>query len=101
MHLARLALLDGGDDEAGAAEDDLPPGPAVHRELELPLAHVVRPRQLHALRTLNALGLTWRSHKHTGRRGGHDTPAQLKACCWGLGVKVSFIFLALDSTRRH
>ena len=71
MHLARLALLDGGDDEAGATEDDLPPGPAVHRELELPLAHVVRPRQLHALRALDALGLTWRTHKHKEReRGG-------------------------------
>ena len=31
MHLPRLALLDGGDDEAGAAQDNLPPGPAVHR----------------------------------------------------------------------
>lgn len=29
MHLPRLALLDRGDDEAGAAQDDLPSGPAV------------------------------------------------------------------------
>lgn len=49
MHLPRLALLDGGDDEAGAAQDDLPPGPAVDRQLELPFPNVVRPRQLDPL----------------------------------------------------
>lgn len=31
VHLPRLALLDGGDDQAGAAQDDLSPGPAVDR----------------------------------------------------------------------
>lgn len=44
VHLPGLAVLDGGDDEAGAAQDDLPPGPAVDRELELPFTHVVRSR---------------------------------------------------------
>lgn len=29
VHLPRLTLLDRGDDEAGAAQDDLPSGPAV------------------------------------------------------------------------
>lgn len=43
VHLPRLALLDGGDDEAGAAQDDLPPGPAVDRQLELPFPNVVCP----------------------------------------------------------
>lgn len=57
MHLPRLAVLHGGDDEAGAAQDDLTPGPAVDRQLELPFADVVRPRQLDSLRALDALGL--------------------------------------------
>lgn len=57
VHLPRLAVLHGGDDEAGATQDDLTPGPAVDWQLELPFADVVRPRELHSLRALNALGL--------------------------------------------
>lgn len=30
MHLSRLAVFDRRDDEAGAAQDDLPSGPAVN-----------------------------------------------------------------------
>ena len=63
MHLARLALLDGGHDEAGATQDDLPSGPAIHRQLELPFAHVVRPRQLNTLRALDAVRLSWKERK--------------------------------------
>lgn len=43
MHLPRLAVLDGGDDEAGAAQDDLTSGPTVDWELELPFPNVVSP----------------------------------------------------------
>lgn len=43
VHLPRLALLDRGDDEAGAAQDHLSPGPAVDWQLELPFPNVVRP----------------------------------------------------------
>lgn len=57
VHLPRLALLDGGDDETGAAQDDLPPGPAVHRQLELPFPNIISARQLDPLRALDALGL--------------------------------------------
>lgn len=57
MHLPHLAVLHGGDDEAGAAQDDLASGPAVDWQLELPFAHVVRPRELDSLRALDALGL--------------------------------------------
>lgn len=49
VHLPGLALLDGGDDEAGAAEDDLPFGPAVDRQLEFPFPNIVSPRQLDTL----------------------------------------------------
>lgn len=57
VHLPRLAVLHGGDDEAGAAQDDLASGPAVDWQLELPFANVVRPRELDSLRALDALGL--------------------------------------------
>lgn len=30
MHLARVAVFDGGDDEAGATQDDLASGPPVY-----------------------------------------------------------------------
>lgn len=43
VHLPRLALLDRGDDEAGATQDHLSSGPAVDRELELPFPNVVCP----------------------------------------------------------
>lgn len=49
VHLPRLALLDGGNDETGAAQNDLSPGPAVHRQLELPFPNVVGARQLDPL----------------------------------------------------
>lgn len=57
VHLPRLAVLHGGDDEAGAAQDDLTSGPAVDWQLELPFANVVRPRELDSLGALDALGL--------------------------------------------
>lgn len=57
VHLPRLALLDRGDDETGAAQNDLTPGPAVHRQLELPFSNIVSARQLDPLRALDALGL--------------------------------------------
>lgn len=65
VHLPRLALLDRGDDEAGAAQNDLPPGPAVDRQLELPLADVVRPGQLDPLGALDALGLPCKKEEET------------------------------------
>lgn len=59
MHLPRLTLLNRGDNEAGAAEDDLSSGPAVDRQLELPFPYVICARQLHALRALDGLGLPY------------------------------------------
>lgn len=41
MHLPCLTLLDRGDNEAGATKDDLPSGPAVDWQLELPFPNVV------------------------------------------------------------
>lgn len=38
MHLPRQAVLDGGHDETGAAEDDLPLRPFVQLRLALPHA---------------------------------------------------------------
>lgn len=49
MHLPRLALLDGGNDETGAAQNDLTSGPAVHRQLELPFPNIISARQLDPL----------------------------------------------------
>lgn len=49
VHLPRLALLDGGDNETGAAQNDLSSGPAVHRQLELPFPNVIGARQLDPL----------------------------------------------------
>lgn len=49
VHLPRLALLDGGDNETGAAQNDLASGPAVHRQLELPFPNIIGARQLDAL----------------------------------------------------
>lgn len=63
VHLPRLALLDGGDDETGAAQNDLASGPAVHRQLELPFPDVIGARQLDPLRALNALGLPCKTEK--------------------------------------
>lgn len=60
MHLPRLALLDGGDDETGAAQNDLTSGPAVHWQLELPFPNIISARQLDPLGALDALGLPWK-----------------------------------------
>lgn len=63
MHLARVAVFDGGDNEAGATKDHLASGPAVDWQLEFPFADIIRPRQLHAFRALDAVGLSWNTHK--------------------------------------
>lgn len=69
VHLPRLALLDRGDDEAGAAKDNLPPGPAVDGQLQLPFADVVHPRQLDPLGALDVLGFPWITREREGRGG--------------------------------
>lgn len=63
MHLPRLALFNGGDDEASAAQDDLSSGPAVDRQLKLPFSNVVCPRQLDPLWALDTLRFPWEQEK--------------------------------------
>lgn len=63
VHLPRLALLDWGDNETGAAQNDLTSGPAVHRQLQLPFPNIIGARQLDPLWALNALGLPCKKEK--------------------------------------
>lgn len=70
VHLPRLALLDRGNDEAGATQDDLPSGPAVHRELQLPFTDVVCPGQLDPLGALDVLWLLWKEKEKRERERG-------------------------------
>lgn len=49
VHLASVSVLDGGHDEAGAAQGDLTLGPAVHGQRQLPFPDVEHAGELHAL----------------------------------------------------
>lgn len=59
VHLASVGVFDGGDDEAGATQGDLPLGPAVDGQRQLPFPHVEHPGELHALRAADTPGLPW------------------------------------------
>lgn len=52
MHLPGEAVLDGGDDQAGAAQDDLPLRPLV--QLRLALAHAEHALQQRAVQLVRA-----------------------------------------------
>lgn len=63
VHLAGVGVFHGRDDEAGAAQRDLTLRPAVHRQRQLPFAHVEHAGKLHALRAAHAARLTWKERE--------------------------------------
>lgn len=58
VHLSGVGVLHRRHNEAGSAQRDLTLGPAVHRQSQLPFAHVEHAGQLHALRAPHAARLT-------------------------------------------
>lgn len=68
VHLAGVGVFHRRDDEAGAAQRDLTLRPAVHRQRQLPFAHVEHAGKLHALRAAHAARLTWKKRERHKER---------------------------------
>lgn len=68
VHLAGVGVFHRRDDEAGAAQRDLTLRPAVHRQRQLPFAHVEHAGKLHALRAAHAARLTWKERERDTKR---------------------------------